>query len=1055
MAELTSQARIGYAKACAAMMEYRRMRANSVAEALARSGKRELPLIREVDAAEQDLINAYQIRWDGVCVKSGPNSKYNLRRNSLVPHPTQAMGAAIAPQQVAAQLSEYEKTLTYERMPLLAASRWQQYITERDAVSQLLGIANAARQSVLDKVRQAVEANAGKLSLVFKADAITVQSLLNSLEASLPAGVADRAGDLVGAPRTRSAFELQLGFVADHPHQLLQHSSPPRCIDIAPAITPLVVDLHAAGGFVTDSASLLQSAIVRLLATTPAGSLRVQVFDRQTYGRVVDYLLDLDDAAQRQVVVGPIATTAGDLRGMLEEVERHIGFITQKYLGGKHATLRDYNRSAGDITEASRLLVLAGYPDGFTRSDGGLDDDLDEQLLRIIKAGPAAGVYPLILGTQPISGAPSGLPWFLDGRNSSSTWPPPMANLARPFGRIPMPPPPSVDALRASGARSLFGLEPSIAWHPARALDVRVVKQVMARLSADLRAAPARKVTPAGVAALGKTTGARVDPNAPSTWWKLSSSAGVEAPVGRRGAGDVQTIQIESSVDHNGLLVGGRSRSGKSTFLHALITELARRYSPDELQFCLIDLKNGVEFAAYRRLPHARIVGLEAGTEFGVAVLDSLITEMKERTVLFDNATVSNLRDYRAKTGKVLPRILVVIDEFMFAFERQGSVNQAFGTVLQRVIKQGGAYGIHLVLATQTISQGVDVPRDALREIPMRVALQCDEAASRLLLSDANPAAALLEHPGEALYNGGNGAPSANTPFQSTYVDVGAATDVSAQLAAKAVADRMGVSPRVFNTRQRAPFPTTITLALAATHPNGVLHVPLGLPFGLGSPIAAKLSRAPGGNLLALVPLDTGAAIAAGGLTVALNPASRAVLLDFGGLGTRNAAAVDQLLAGPNQPLGVISRPLGRNQADTLAEIELLVITRQSASLFRAPAVLLLLLSIEQGGILKDGSASLRSLQQILADGPAVGVHTMIITEGLSTFERRVGSYALDDFDHRLVGTVSADVGIRVIDTTETSDLSDTKLRYYDRSRGLLRHVLAFESPPATIWGKS
>ncbi|MBK9697484.1 MAG: hypothetical protein IPO80_08905 [Propionibacteriaceae bacterium] len=117
--------------------------------------------------------------------------------------------------------------------------------------------------------------------------------------------------------------------------------------------------------------------------------------------------------------------------------------------------------------------------------------------------------------------------------------------------------------------------------------------------------------------------------------------------------------------------------------------------------------------------------------------------------------------------------------------------------------------------------------------------------------------------------------------------------------------------------------------------------------------------------------------------------------------------------------------------------------------------MLLLLLSIEQGGILKDGSASLRSLQQILADGPAVGVHTMIITEGLSTFERRAGSYALDDFDHRLVGTVSADVGIRVIDTTETSDLSDTKLRYYDRSRGLLRHVLAFESPPATIWGKS
>ena len=47
------------------------------------------------------------------------------------------------------------------------------------------------------------------------------------------------------------------------------------------------------------------------------------------------------------------------------------------------------------------------------------------------------------------------------------------------------------------------------------------------------------------------------------------------------------------------VLVAGKTGSGKSTLLHALITNLALHYSPDEVEFYLIDFKKGVEFKTY------------------------------------------------------------------------------------------------------------------------------------------------------------------------------------------------------------------------------------------------------------------------------------------------------------------------------------------------------------------------------------------------------------------------------------------------------------------------
>ena len=57
-----------------------------------------------------------------------------------------------------------------------------------------------------------------------------------------------------------------------------------------------------------------------------------------------------------------------------------------------------------------------------------------------------------------------------------------------------------------------------------------------------------------------------------------------------------------SLLDTSHILVGGESRSGKSTWLNALLVALLAAHTPDELRLALIDPK-GVEFAPFKRAP--------------------------------------------------------------------------------------------------------------------------------------------------------------------------------------------------------------------------------------------------------------------------------------------------------------------------------------------------------------------------------------------------------------------------------------------------------------------
>ncbi len=242
-------------------------------------------------------------------------------------------------------------------------------------------------------------------------------------------------------------------------------------------------------------------------------------------------------------------------------------------------------------------------------------------------------------------------------------------------------------------------------------------------------------------------------------FWTESSHSEVSVPVGWDINHKEVCFEIGGAQNHT--LICGRSGSGKSNFLHVLIQNLAFYYSPNEVQLFLLDYKEGVEFNAYTNptiLEHARLVSVASSVGYGMSFLSWLCKEMQERANEFKKFNVKDLSDYR-KHGEI-SRLIVVIDEFQVLFsdnslKGRDSVEQLLNTLL----KKGRSYGVHLILATQTM-RGADINRSIMAQIANRIALPMDAEDSNSVLSD--DAACELVRP-EGIFNNNGGHQKSHT----------------------------------------------------------------------------------------------------------------------------------------------------------------------------------------------------------------------------------------------------------------------------------------------------
>ena len=493
-----------------------------------------------------------------------------------------------------------------------------------------------------------------------------------------------------------------------------------------PRDTAILVEHDTAG---RDAAlSFIRAQLLKLLTIIPAGRIRLTLIDPVGLGQSFAAMMHLADFDEL-LIQKKIRTDGSQIRDQLQKVTEHMENIFQTYLRSQFETIEEYNASAGEVAEPYHFVVVAGFPTAFT-------EEAARHLSAILTSGPKCGVHAIV------------------------AWNPSVA------------PPPSFDSeeLRANCVR--FQVTPDGVL-PAGKLPKGVIFESWPEPPAEQYVALVRDAGEQSKDARRvEVSFNRIAPSQEEIWTR-STADGIDLPIGRAGAARLQFMRLGRGTSQH-VLIAGKTGSGKSTFLHILITNLALHYSPNEIQFYLIDFKKGVEFRTYaaNHLPHARVVAIESDREFGLSVLERLDEILQQRGELFRDRGIQDVPAFReAYPDEPMPRLMLLIDEFQEFFVAEDRVSSRASLLLDRLVRQGRAFGIHVLLGSQTLGGAYSLARSTMGQIAVRIALQCSESDAHLILSEDNTAARLLTRPGEAIYNDANGMAEGNHQFQIAWLD--------------------------------------------------------------------------------------------------------------------------------------------------------------------------------------------------------------------------------------------------------------------------------------------
>lgn len=211
------------------------------------------------------------------------------------------------------------------------------------------------------------------------------------------------------------------------------------------------------------------------------------------------------------------------------------------------------------------------------------------------------------------------------------------------------------------------------------------------------------------------------------------------------------------------MLIAGATGAGKSVTIHAIITSLLYRNSPELLKFIMVDPKR-VELTMYNKIPHL-LTPVITDPKKTILALKWAGKEMSRRYDILEENGVRDITSYHENVLKPalkkggdpedmpekMPYIVVIIDELADIMQTYPRELEA-GIV--RLAQMSRAVGIHLIISTQRPS--VNVITGLIKaNVPSRIALQvASQVDSRTILD--MPGAEKLLGAGDMLYLSGD-----------------------------------------------------------------------------------------------------------------------------------------------------------------------------------------------------------------------------------------------------------------------------------------------------------
>lgn len=785
----------------------------------------------------------------------------------------------------------------------------------------------------------------------------------------------------------------------------------------------------------------VRSVMLRLLANQPPGTVRFTMLDPIAQGGNFGAFMPLKKYDEK-LIASRVWSEPNHIEEQLSRITERMSEIIQMRLRNEHNSIEEYNRKA-KVPEPYEFVIVADFPANF-------NDTAARRLVSIAQNGPRCGIYPIIVVDKNIK-----LPHNFD-----------LQALAQFTETIDYQNE-SYNSPNESYDRWKFDFSSQqldLANEKEKTLVNKIIEEI------------GKKATEAMKVEVPFDELLEMDGLSEENFWTGSTADKIEVPLGPHNVEDSQKLVFGKGTAHHAVVIG-KTGSGKTNLMDVIITTLALKYSPQEIQFYLVDLKKGVGFKPYAdaQLPHARVIAIDSEREFALSVLRGLVDEMDKRGDEFRLNSVDNLKSFREKNPDVkMPRILLVVDEFQNLFLEDDSIGRESAMILDRLVREGRGFGVHVLLGSQSLAgKASNISGSTLGQIGVRIALMCNESDARQIMADDNAEAKYLSRPGEAIYNDRNGLIEGNKRFQVALFKNDVRQKYLRILAAKA--DASDEKPIVFEGNQLARFEdcTLFRKFLSGeTEPNAKrVEAWIGEPIALRDSTAIRF-RKQGGNNLLVVAKDENEGV--GILTSAwlsLAAQHHPNTADFFALNLTNAEEPwHELIEEVGTMIPHKTHTFGRRgMLGVLQTLETEIKVRAEDSKGDGKAKYLLLFGLQRAKDLRveDGFSSHFSYSddakepnaaeiftKILREGAEVGVHVLVWCDLAGNAKKTLDRKAMNEFGFRCATAMSQDDSQFVLDSAAASKLDRPhRAVFYDEDRpGHLEKFRPFAVPADKKW---
>ena len=434
---------------------------------------------------------------------------------------------------------------------------------------------------------------------------------------------------------------------------------------------------------------IVQHMVGSVVANLPVGKVKLIFGDPANTG-VFSTFRDVGKNESEGSRLSTYIVDVDSIRKEFERLSNEIAYTINNILKGTKTTLYQHNKERSFNSSPYEFLFLMDYPQNMTAQSL-------QALKNIVENGPKCGIFTII---------------FNAGGSAMQMLRPEEATMAEEI---------------ATGSYSLF-------------------KNFYLINRESMWIVPQEEITSAAVDKFTKFYNEAIKESQQLTVYidelvgEVCKNGEYKIPIGKNLGGEIEYMSFFGSCQD--YLMSGATRIGKTNALHVIIYNTIK-YVPNA-ELYLVDFKQGVEFAPYARLntPVVKALAVESVPEFGHAVLKHIEDKIKAISELFIANSVKNWKEYYEKTGKVIPVTIVVLDEFQHLFDT--GVGADCSRIIEVIAKEGGAFNVHVILATQSMSSVAGLTETAKINIFGRMAFYHSELEySSMLWGDTHLALTL------------------------------------------------------------------------------------------------------------------------------------------------------------------------------------------------------------------------------------------------------------------------------------------------------------------------